>query len=364
VFSGGVALGAYQAGAYAVLHDREEFRPGHLAGSSIGAVNAAIIAGNPPERRVERLRGFWEAVASRPEPLGAPWPGLAGEGPWRHAHSWLSVVQTRLLGQAGVFRPRLGALLPRGGASLYDHAPLRANLERFVDFGRLNDGAPRLSVVATDVETGEAVVFDTHKGDRIGADHLLASCGFLPDFPPLEIGGRLLGDGGFAANAPVEAVLPDEGGEDDLLCFVIDLFSPEGERPTSLEEAATRRMDLMFGNQSRQRLEGLEREFRLRRALGRLAATAGAEAASDPDLAPLAGGAGERAVTVLHLRYRAPAHEAGPERSFDFSKATLDNRWKAGARDMAEAIRLAGDGPPPEGMVVCRVPRKGRGRAP
>ena len=356
VLSGGVALGAYQAGAYAALHAREDLRPERLAGSSIGAVNAAVIAGNPPEQRVERLRQLWEAMGREPGLRGATWPGSSLAGSWRHAYNWLGVMQTRVFGQPLVFQPRLPEMLLKNVTSVYELTPLRARLEELLDFDRLNGGDLRVSVMTTDVETGRSVVFDTQRGDRIGPDHLLASCGFLPDFAPVEIGGRLLGDGGLASNAPVETVLLDQDEKRDLLCFVVDLFSPEGGRPTNLEQAAARRWDLMFGNQSRLKLEALEREYRLRWALGRIAADSGSNRAKDPDLAPLLADAVRRTATVLHLRYRPPAHEPGPEKPFDFSRATLEDRWQAGSLDMEQAIRRADDASDPEnGIAVHEI---------
>jgi len=359
VLSGGIALGAYQAGAYAALHEHEALHPGYLGGSSIGAIASALIAGNPLERRVERLRDFWSAVAVEREPFGAPWLNLSGEGPWRHAHNWLSVFQSRAFGSPGAFQPRVPELLLHPVTSLYDLAPLRATLERLIDFDRLNDGgSPRVSIVTTDIETGEAVVFDTGRGDRIGPDHLVATCGFLPDFAPVEIEGRLLGDGGLSANAPMETVLLDPKAGDDLLCFVVDMFSPEGRRPATLEEAAARRWDLMFGNQSRQTLRSLEAEFRLRSGLARLAHRLGPKARQDPDIAPVLADASERTATLLYLSYRAPRHEAGPEKPFDFSRATLADRWESGFLDMTEAVRLAGErGRQASGLSVRKVRR-------
>ena len=357
VFSGGIALGAYHAGAYAALHEQGSFAPDHLAGSSIGAVTAALIAGNPPERRVERLRAFWNAVGVEPAPLRAPWL-RPSEGPWRHAENWLSVLRTRLFGQPGAFQPRMPEFMLRNVTSVYDLAPLRATLERLVDFDLLNDGRPRVSVVFTDVETGEAVVLDTGRGDRIGSEHLVATCGFLPDFPPVEIGGRLLGDGGLVANAPIEYALLDRHGEGDLLCFVVDLFSPDGGRPATLEEAASRRWDLLFGNQSRQRLKDLELAFRLRSGIARLARALPAKARQDPEVARILEEGREEKALLIYLSYRAPQHEAGPEKPFDFSQSTLADRWEAGSRDMAEALRLAAKGgQTAPGLTIRTVPR-------
>ncbi len=154
VLSGGIALGAYQAGAYAALHEHRDLQPQHLAGSSIGAVNAALVAGSPPGQRVERLRAFWETITLEPAALGVPWLGIPAGGPWRHTYNWLSVLQTRLFGRAGAFRPRTPEMMLRDVTSLYDLAPLRARLEDLIDFERLNSGELRVSVVATDVETG------------------------------------------------------------------------------------------------------------------------------------------------------------------------------------------------------------------
>jgi NTE family protein len=319
VLSGGVALGAYQAGACEALHEHAGLRQEHLAASSIGAVNAALIAGGPPAERVQRLREFWEGSSLEPGGGAADWLVAAGD-PWRHGYSWLGVAQTRMFGHGALFQPRIPELMLGQATSVYDLAPLRARLERLVDFGTLNGGAVRVSVLTTEIDTGQSVVFDTARGDRIGVEHLLASCGFLPEFPPSEIGGRLLGDGGFAANAPLEPVLENGDSERDLLCFVIDLFCAEGRRPATLEAAAGRRSDLLFGNQTRLALRSLEREYRLRCALGQRP---------------------YRRVRMLHLAYRPPAHEAGPQKPFDFTRATLSERWRAGYADMAEAIRLA-----------------------
>jgi NTE family protein len=325
VLSGGVALGAYQAGAYAALHEREALWPKRIAASSVGAVNAALIAGGPPEERVARLRAFWEGMAMELGPTGPAWLGM--EGPWRHAWSWMSVVQTRMFGRPGVFRPRVADVMLANADGLYDLGPLRARLVQCVDFARLNDGRVRLSIVATDVETGERVVFDTHSGDRIGPDHLIASCSLLPDFGPVQIDGRWLGDGGLVANAPAENALAGETGHRDIVCFVIDLFCAEGARPATLEEAAARRWDLIFANQTEEALRGLEREHRLRRALARHE-----------------GGRGT--VKLIHLSHRAPPHEAGPAKPFDFSRASLAERWQAGYLDMEEAVRLTSSAAP------------------
>jgi NTE family protein len=287
---GGVALGAYHAGAYAALHEREDLRPARIAGTSVGAVVGALILGNAPEARLAALRKFWDDAA-----VDVPW--LVSNG--------MNILQTRVFGRPGFFHTAMF----RSTVAVYDPTPLLERLARSLDYDRLNRSS--FSVTTTDIETGEAVVFDTRRGQRIAPEHLVASCGFLPEFPPLEIDGRLLGDGGLVANTPVGSAI-DGDDEEAWTVFALDLFACPSERPKTLLEAAGRRADLIFGNQTRQALRLLELERRLR---GR-----------------------PRDLKVMHLAYRAASHEGGAEKTFNFSRRTLAERWAAGQRDMAEAI--------------------------
>ncbi len=354
VLSGGIALGAFEAGAYAALEEAGVPPPDWFVGASIGAVNAAIIAGNPPGRRVERLRLFWESAARDPTPAASFWLGTPpAAGAWRRAYNEAAALQALLLGRPGLFRPRL----PGGGGmgvvpSLYDLEPLRGRLPELLDFDLLNSGRTKVSVAATDVLSGERVVFDTARGDaRIGPEHLAASCALLPVFAPLEIEGRLLGDGGFSANAPLDLVLdePEPGG--DLLCFVVELFTLRGRRPDTLAASVARAADLAFGGQTRRILEGREREHRLRALVARLAERLPPELRADPEVASVLAEAegGARRATVLCVGYRASPDQARPGAAFDFSPATLSDRWEAGARGMREALRRFEAAPRPSG---------------
>lgn len=301
VLSGGLGLGAYQAGAYEALVRDGRMNPSWVAGSSVGAINGALIAGSDTPTRVETLREFWSA--------GDLWlrqpsfPGSVG-----HAQNWLNVLHTRLFGAAGHFRPRFinpFSLNPFSRfRSLYDLSPLRMQLDRLVDFGRLNSGGVRFSVAATDIQTGELLIFDTSR-DQIAMDHLLASCGFLPEFAPVEIDGRLLGDGGLSANVPIEAITRGNDRSVDLL-FVVDLFARDGTRPNSLEDALARKNDLVFGNQTLRRLESYAETGRL--------------------------------PPVIYLSYRPVDEEAGPEKTFDLSRGTIAVRWASGVEDMKCAL--------------------------
>jgi NTE family protein len=221
VLSGGVGLGAYRAGAYAAVQDRG-LTPQWLAGSSAGAVNAALIAGTRPENRVSALRTFWMGEDALFTEAFAPFAATRG---WRHLQNWMKAIEARLFGARGHFRPRFLTHPFERLAALYDLAPMRQRIERLVDFDRLNGGDIRMAVATTEVDTGEMVIFDTGQGARIGVDHLLASCGFLPEFPTVEIEGRLLGDGGLSGNAPVEAIA--HATDQPLTMFVIDLYPRE-----------------------------------------------------------------------------------------------------------------------------------------
>lgn len=322
ILSGGLALGAYQLGAIERLERARRFDFTAIAGASIGAINGAIIAGNPPERRLERLHAFWEELAEDRKVIEWVDPlGLLRSGSPRHAHNWLSVATARLTGARSLFRPRGPLRRGTGGVpSLYDADRTRATLVRFVDFERLNEGGIRFCCAATDIATGESVVFDTARGDHITADHLLASGSLLPAFDPVEIDGRLLGDGGFSANAPLEPLLAsDRIGDPVDVCFLIDLFAPDGPVPQSLERVAERASDLKFACQTRMRLDAIMREREI-------------EAVSSDVDAP--------GTDLYYLSYRSLREEAGPEKAYDFSARSIADRRAEGAAD-AEAALVA-----------------------
>ncbi|OPY99254.1 hypothetical protein A5906_26370 [Bradyrhizobium sacchari] len=203
-----------------------------------------------------------------------------------------------MFGHAGFFHPRLPISISRFGG-FYDLGPTRERLRQLIDFGRLNDGDPRITLCATDVESGDAVLFDS-ASDRIDMDHILASCGFLPEFAPVQIAGRWLGDGGFSLNAPFDPVLESAAS---LRLYVIDLFARDGKVPDGIEAAAERKSDLTFGNQTFQRLGHALEARRLRAELKGLA----------------------HDDRVYLLSYRPGLEEAGPEKSFDLSESAMRN---------------------------------------
>src|SRR5260370_3746784 len=242
VLQGGGALGSYQAGAYQALchHD---FEPEWIAGISIGAINAAIIAGNPREKRVGRLKEFWETVSSP-----VPWNPVVRGDRARSVFNETSAALIATFGVPGFFTPRLppAPLWPQGSPqslSYYDTAPLKKTLERLVDFDRIHDLQTRLSVGAVSVTTGNFKYFDNFEfrkqRKKIGPQHIMASGALPPGFPSIEIEGEHFCDGGIASNTPLDYVL-DAEIDNDLLIFQVDLFSAHGPLPVSLLEAAER----------------------------------------------------------------------------------------------------------------------------
>jgi NTE family protein len=235
VLGGGGALGAFQAGVYEALEEAGR-EPDRLVGTSIGALNAALFAGNPPERRLECLRAFWDMVA---EPRLAP---AAWSGDARRIVKAVFALHARP-GPSGFVPPAPAPALPAEpglrSPSLYHLGPAFATLRRLVDFERIGNDGPQLAVHFTELGTGAPVSVDS-ASDRLRPEHLVASMGLLPDFPPTEIDGRWFCDGGFSANLPLNAVL-DPPPKADVLCLAVDLLGEPGAPMFSRQHAGALR---------------------------------------------------------------------------------------------------------------------------
>lgn len=342
VLQGGGALGAYQAGAFEALARAGEDIE-WVAGTSIGAINAAIIAGNPPERRLARLRSFWEMTG-----LQTPFGGAAA-GWGRDWQESVGAAQVALWGVPGFFRPRLQApfaTLDPELVSLYDTSPLRETLERLVDFDLLNAGPVRFSVGAVEVETGNLGYFDSRRM-RIGPEHVMASGALPPGFPPVRIDGKLWWDGGLVSNAPLQYVLDTAlheqiAGEvrDSLVIVQVDVFSAEGPAPVSLAEIEGREKDIRFSSRTRANTDRVRELHEIAEASRRLAAKLPVDWRDDPDLQRIMGAAAEAEVSVVHLIYRSGRHEPG-SKDYDFSRASVEERWLAGRRDAQKSLAHA-----------------------
>ena len=340
VLQGGGALGSYQAGAYQALC-HFDFEPEWVAGISIGAINAAIIAGNAPEKRVGRLKEFWEQVSP---PL--PWnPTTSGER-GRSLFNETSAALIATFGVPGFFQPRFppAPLWPQGSPqalSYYDTAPLRATLERLVDFDRINDLKTRLSVGAVSVTTGNFRYFDNFEfkklGKKIGPEHIMASGALPPGFPSVEIEGEHFWDGGISSNTPLDYVL-DEDTADDLLIFQVDLFSARGPMPASLLEAAEREKDIRYSSRTRMNTDKNKQVHNARMALRELIGKLPEHLRNDPSVDILRKAAKENTVTVVHLIYRSKNYESC-SKDYDFSHIGMVEHWGAGVRDVHLSMR-------------------------
>jgi NTE family protein len=340
VLQGGGALGSYQAGAYQALC-RHDFEPDWVAGISIGAINAAIIAGNPPERRVQRLKEFWEMVSAP-----VPWSPPIADDRGRSFFNETSAAMVATFGVPGFFMPRLppAPLWPQGSPeslSYYDTGALRVTLEHLVDFDRINDLKTRLSVGAVSVTSGNFRYFDNFEfkklGKKIGPEHIMASGALPPGFPSIVIEGEHYWDGGIASNTPLDYVL-DEDNTDALLIFQVDLFSARGHLPVSLLEAAEREKDIRFSSRTRMNTDKNKALHNARRALRDLIGKLPEELKSDPSLEILRKAAKENTVTVVHLIYRSKNYESS-SKDYDFSRVGMVEHWGAGERDVDLSMR-------------------------
>jgi len=340
VLQGGGALGSYQAGAFQALCN-SGFQPDWIAGISIGAVNAAIIAGNPPEKRVDRLKEFWQMVSSP-----VPWnPVLKGDRS-RTAFNEASAAIIATFGVPGFFAPRLppAPLWPQGSPqsqSYYDTSPLKKTLERLVDFDRINDLHCRLSVGAVGVTSGNFRYFDNvefrRQGKRIGPEHIMASGALPPGFPSIVIDGEHYWDGGISSNTPLDYVLDMETTK-DLLIFQVDLFSARGLLPETLLEAAEREKDIRFSSRTRMNTDKNRQIHNARRAVRDLISKLPEELKNDPSARYLSEAAKENTVTVVHLIYKSKNYETS-SKDYDFSHVAMVEHWEAGVRDVHLSMR-------------------------
>lgn len=335
VLQGGGALGAYQAGALEALVAAGR-TPNWVAGISIGSINAALIAGNPPWRRIERLRAFWDTVsAGLPAAYGPP-----ADGPIREWVNTGAAAYTALFGAPGFFAPRPGALFWPGelpNPSYFDTSPLRATLCELVDFDLINDGAGvRLSVGAVDVQTGNFCYFDSAQ-QRIGPQHIMASGALPPGFPAIEIDGRFYWDGGLVSNTPLRHVLKHVGAASATV-FQIDLFSARGELPQTMAGVAEREKDIRYSSRTRMVTDMLRERHVMHRRLRELAALLPAARRADPKVRELLAGTDDAAINLVHLIHRHMGGET-QTKDFEFSRASMLGHWTAGRDGMTHTLK-------------------------
>ncbi|MBR1217551.1 patatin-like phospholipase family protein [Bradyrhizobium sp. U87765 SZCCT0131] len=335
VLQGGGALGAYQAGVYQALHE-DGIEPDWVCGVSIGAINSAIIAGNPPERRLDRLREFWDRITSR-----KVWHYTPDGDIFRKVRNSVSSYLTTTLGQPGFFRPHnvspwLSPAGARTATSYYDTTPLHATLLDLVDFDLINARKMHFAVGAVNVLTGNFLYFDNKK-EVIGPEHVMASGALPPALPMVKIGTDHFWDGGIVSNTPLQHLL-DQQDKTNSLVFQVDLFSARGMLPRDIQEVLARHKDIVYSSRTRHNTDIYRRENNLKadlyRALNKI---------PDHQL-------GERErelrdslrdlpeITILQLIYQQKAYE-GHAKDYEFSATSMREHWQSGLEDTRRTLK-------------------------
>lgn len=335
VLQGGGALGSYQAGVYEALAS-SPYLPDWVAGISIGAINAALIAGNSPENRVAQLRRFWEGITAPT----AWWPaGLSGPAAvWQRSAGGLAAI---IFGQPGFFAPRRHHewFSPTMPTSYYSTAALKETLEQLVDFDRINHGkGTRLSVGAVNARTGRFAYFDSAE-ISIRPEHVMASGSLPPGFPPIEIDGEYYWDGGLVSNTPLQYVL-DYYPRRSRLTFQVDVFQGRGQLPANLEEVSEREKDIRFSSRTRITTENFRQKHEVRHAIEELMKILPPELRNTEQANRLYEFGCVTEMDIVQLIYR-PHEPQGTCKDYEFSRVTMDNRWQQGLSDARTTLQAA-----------------------
>ncbi len=336
LLQGGGALGAYQAGVYQALSE-EKLEPNWVAGISIGAINAAIIAGNSPKQRVSKLREFWESVTLDAFHYSPPvLKSLISENYTEHRLlNSLSAVRTILFGIPGFFN----SLFPtpwQMPTSYYDATPLKRTLEHLIDFDRINNGEMRFNIGAVNLISGNFTNFDNRELS-IAPEHIMASCALPPGFSPVEIEGQHYWDGGLISNTPLQWVVDDNAYRDTLV-FQVDLWSADGEFPSNIAEVMTRQKDIQYSSRTRANTDRFRDAREMRHTIANLLKKLPSELEDLPEVKKLRMHADDKVFNIVHLIYHNKKYE-GYVKDFEFSRISMEEHWKAGYEDTINALR-------------------------
>jgi NTE family protein len=354
VLQGGGALGAYQVGVYQALHEAG-IEPDWVIGTSIGAINASLIAGNAPEDRLSRLQEFWCRMQH------SAWTdGLAALPFWGAAASSLTTV---MQGIPAFFRPNpaafLGLHVPLGpeAAGYYDTAPLRRTLSELVDFDRLNGGGTRLTVGAANVRTSEMRYFDS-RDRELDVRHVMASGALPPAFPAVSIDGELYWDGGILSNTPVEAVFDDAPRRNSVV-FAVHIWNPQGSEPNTIWQVMNRQKDIQYSSRAVSHIARQKQMHRLRHVVAELAKRLPAAERRTAAVQELAA---YGCLTRMHVvRLLAPSLDGEDHtKDIDFSSAGIRTRREAGYADTRRVLDAApwcGEFDPVEGFILHEARR-------
>jgi NTE family protein len=343
VLQGGGALGAYQAGVYQAI-DEANIHVDWICGTSIGGINGALLAGNPPEQRVERLREFWEAVTEPPIRVpNIPWFSQLRWGGNDQARYWtnrISAFTTMFHGAPDFFTPRPFPPISSTAespdlVSYYDPSPLKATLGRLVDFDLINSKPLRFSVGATNVRTGAPVYFDNLQRPITSA-HVVASASLPPGFPPIEIDGDYYWDGAVVSNSPMQFVI-DDRPRYSALVFQVDLWDANGEAPLDIPSANLRALEIHSASRLNMTLEQYKKTQKFRHVLSRFLNHLPDDYQNDSDVQFLSQEAHVKVATVVQLKYQSDKFETAGK-TFEFSRAGMEEHWQAGYEDTKLAL--------------------------
>jgi NTE family protein len=334
VLQGGGALGAYQAGVYQALHEAG-LEPDWVVGVSIGAINSAIIAGNPPERRLERLEEFWNTITARD--TVTQWP--EGDAA-RKFRNQIAATNAMLWGQPGFFKPndQNAWFAPRGAktaTSFYDTSPLHQTLDRLVDFEMINNGQVRLAVGAVNVSTANFAYFDNANTD-IGPEHIMASGALPPALPMVRIGKHYYWDGGLVSNTPLQHLL-DNCGSQNMLVFQVDLFSARGEVPRDMPEVMSRAKDIQYSSRTRTTTDHFLQTHRLKQSLYEALCLIPDNILNEEQRQQKIELARLPEINIMQLIYQQKAWE-GDAKDYEFSRLSMKDHWRSGYYDTRNTL--------------------------
>jgi NTE family protein len=335
VLQGGGALGAYQVGVYQALHEAG-LEPDWVCGVSIGAINSAIIAGNPPEHRLDKLRIFWERITAR-----KIWHYTPDGDIYRKARNFTSTMMTTTLGQPGFFKPHdinpwLSPAGARSATSYYDTAPLRETLLELVDFDLINSRKMHFAVGAVNVLTGNFLYFDNKK-EVIEPEHVMASGALPPALPMVKIGTDHFWDGGIVSNTPLQHLLDQEDKMNSLV-FQVDLFSARGVLPRDIHEVLARHKDIVYSSRTRHNTDVYKRMNNLKTELFKALSKIPEDQLSDQERATRDSLVHLPEITILQMIYQQKAYE-GDSKDHEFSATSMREHWQSGLEDTRRTLK-------------------------
>ncbi|MFN0218030.1 MAG: patatin-like phospholipase family protein [Hyphomicrobium sp.] len=335
VFQGGGALGAFQAGVYHALHEAG-VEPDWIIGTSIGAINAALIVGNEPSNRIAALQEFWGRMASK-----SAWAGWPMTEQMAQSAAYFSTLTN---GIASFFTPNpfafLGPHIHLGAeqAGYYSTAALEKTLTELVDFSLCSRNKPRLTVGAAHVRTSQMRYFDSRETE-IGVKHILASGALPPAFPAVRIDGELYWDGGILSNTPAEAIFDDNPRRNSLV-FAVHMWNPIGPEPETIGEVLHRQKDIQYSSRVATHVARQAQIHRMRHVIRELAQHVPEPLRSREDVRALTAYGCLTRMHVVRLLWPGLANE-DHTKDVDFSPSGIRSRWQAGYEKAMRAIELA-----------------------